>query len=65
VSLSVAEGRRLISLSLRTCRRLTDHFLGKQHIGFQFMRDSLEAIRARREERRFAILDVMVVENHD
>lgn len=33
-------------------KRLTDHFLGKQHIGFQYMRDSLEAIRKRRDERR-------------
>eukprot|EP01034_Spumella_vulgaris_P024586 gene24586-30952_t len=33
-------------------KRLTDHFMGKQHIGFQFMRDSLEAIRLRREARR-------------
>lgn len=33
-------------------KRLTDHFLGKQHIGFQYMRDSLDAIRKRRDERR-------------
>lgn len=31
-------------------RRLGDHFLGKQHIGFQYMRDTLEAIRKRRLE---------------
>eukprot|EP01039_Chlorochromonas_danica_P005091 gene5091-5595_t len=33
-------------------KRLTDHFMGKQHVGFQYMRDTLEAIRKRREERR-------------
>lgn len=33
-------------------KRLQDHFLGKQHIGFQYMRDTLEAINKRREERR-------------
>jgi hypothetical protein len=33
-------------------KRLGDHFLGKQHIGFQYMRDTLEAIKKRRDERR-------------
>lgn len=32
-------------------KRLADHFLGKQHIGYQRMRDTLEAIRKRRSER--------------
>ena len=32
-------------------KRLADHFLGKQHIGYQRMRDTLEAIRKRRAER--------------
>jgi hypothetical protein len=31
-------------------RRLQDHFLGKQHIGYQYMRDTVEAIRQRREK---------------
>lgn len=35
-------------------RRLGDHFLGKQHIGFQYMRDTLEAIKKRREDKRSA-----------
>jgi RNA-binding protein Luc7-like 2 len=33
-------------------KRLADHFMGKQHIGFQLMRDQLEAIKIRRDERR-------------
>eukprot|EP01031_Cornospumella_fuschlensis_P034922 gene34922-42291_t len=33
-------------------KRLADHFVGKQHIGFQYMRDMLETIRKRRDERR-------------
>lgn len=33
-------------------KRLSDHFLGKQHIGFQYMRDAIESIRAHREEMR-------------
>lgn len=32
-------------------QRLSDHFMGKQHTGFQYMRDAVEAIRARREAR--------------
>ena len=32
-------------------KRLADHFLGKQHIGYQRMRDTLDAIRKRRSER--------------
>ena len=32
-------------------KRLADHFLGKQHLGFQTMRETIEAIRKRREER--------------
>jgi hypothetical protein len=32
-------------------KRLADHFLGKQHIGFQTMRETVDAIRKRREER--------------
>lgn len=34
-------------------RRLQDHFLGKQHMGCQIMRDTLEKIKQRREEKRF------------
>lgn len=33
-------------------KRLQDHFLGKQHVGLQYMRDTVDAIRKRREERR-------------
>jgi len=33
-------------------KRLTDHFMGKQHIGLQYMRDTVEAIKKRREEMR-------------
>lgn len=33
-------------------KRLQDHFMGKQHIGFQLMRDTLVEIGKRREERR-------------
>eukprot|EP01038_Epipyxis_sp_PR26KG_P007236 gene7236-9867_t len=33
-------------------KRLQDHFMGKQHIGFQYMRDAVDAIKLRREERR-------------
>jgi len=33
-------------------KRLTDHFMGKQHIGLQFMRDTVEAIKKRREDKR-------------
>lgn len=33
-------------------KRLSDHFLGKQHIGFQYMRDKVESIRTYREEMR-------------
>jgi hypothetical protein len=33
-------------------KRLADHFMGKQHIGFQLMRDQLDAIKNRRDERR-------------
>ena len=33
-------------------KRLSDHFLGKQHIGFQYMRDAIEAVRVHREEAR-------------
>jgi RNA-binding protein Luc7-like 2 len=32
-------------------KRLTDHFLGKQHIGYQFLREQLEAVRVRKETR--------------
>jgi hypothetical protein len=35
-------------------KRLADHFMGKQHIGFQLMRDQLDAIKIRRDERRYA-----------
>jgi RNA-binding protein Luc7-like 2 len=35
-------------------KRLTDHFMGKQHIGFQTMRDYLQGIKERREQRRGA-----------
>jgi len=38
-------------------KRLSDHFLGKQHIGFQYMRDTIEAIRVYREEARSKELD--------
>jgi hypothetical protein len=34
-------------------KRLADHFMGKQHIGFQLMRDQLDAIKIRRDERRY------------
>jgi hypothetical protein len=34
-------------------RRLQDHFLGKQHIGYQYMRDTVEAIRKRREAKGY------------
>ena len=33
-------------------KRLADHFMGKQHIGYQLMRDTIEAIKTRRDERR-------------
>jgi len=64
---NVAQNRSLIDANkkLRVCdvcgsllsildadKRLADHFLGKQHTGFQVMRDALESIRASREERR-------------
>jgi hypothetical protein len=31
--------------------------MGKQHIGFQLMRDQLEAIKNRREQRRFVRIE--------
>lgn len=37
-------------------RRLQDHFLGKQHIGYQYMRDTVEAIRQRREAKGYALV---------
>ena len=33
-------------------RRLADHFMGKQHIGYQVMRDFLEAVKKRDSDRR-------------
>ena len=33
-------------------KRLSDHFLGKQHIGSSYMRDMIETIKKRRDERR-------------
>jgi RNA-binding protein Luc7-like 2 len=33
-------------------KRLADHFMGKQHIGYQLMRDTLEAIKTRRETKK-------------
>jgi hypothetical protein len=47
----------LYTPSLPTFRRLADHFMGKQHIGFQLMRDQLEAIKNRREQRRFVRIE--------